>query len=122
MNALLHSYRTAVAFTPERFHPVPVAQSERTRVLLVCLEPGQFIPVHSPGVDLTVVVLEGTGMLVAGEREETISPGAVAFAPAGAARGLQAATRLVVLNVVTPPPTEADHAEVTAGLRRGRWR
>ncbi len=122
MSALLRSYRTAAAFTPERFNPVPIAQSARARVLLVCLEPGQFIPVHSPGVDLAVVVLEGEGTLVAGEREETIGPGAVAFAPAGAARGLKAATRLVVLNVVTPPPTEADHAEVAAGLRRGRWR
>ncbi len=122
MSTLLRSYRTAASFTPERFHAAPIAQSARTRVLLVCLEAGQFIPVHSPGVDLTVVVLEGEGTLVAGEREEAIAPGAIAFAPAGAARGLKAATRLVVLNVVTPPPTEADHAEVAAGLRRGRWR
>ncbi len=122
MSTLLRSYRAAAAFTPQRFNAVPIAQSERTRVLLVCLEPGQFIPVHSPGVDIAVVVLEGEGTLVAGEREETIGPGAVAFAPAGTARGLTAATKLVVLNVVTPPPTAADHAEVAAGLRRGRWR
>jgi quercetin dioxygenase-like cupin family protein len=122
MSTLIGSYRAAVAFKPERFNPVPIAQSERTRVLLVCLEPGQFIPVHRPAVDIAIVVLEGEGTLVAGEREEAIGPGAIAFAPAGTARGLKAATRLVVLNVVTPPPTEADHAEVAAGLRRGRWR
>jgi quercetin dioxygenase-like cupin family protein len=122
MTALLTSYRTAVAFSADRFNPVPVAQNDRARVLVVCLEPGQFIPVHRPGVDLTLAVLEGEGTLVVGDREETVGPGAVAFAPAGTARGLRAATRLVVLNVVTPPPTDADHAEVMAGLRRGRWR
>ncbi|HLY23537.1 MAG TPA: cupin domain-containing protein [bacterium] len=121
MSALMSSYRTAVAFTPERFNPVPIAQSDRVKVLLVCLEPGQFIPVHRPGVDLTIAVLEGEGTLALGDREEAIGPGAVAFAPAGTARGLRAATRLVVLNVVTPPPTDADHAGVAAGLRRGRW-
>lgn len=122
MSALVSSYRSAAAFRWERFNAVPISQSECTRVLLVCLEPGQFIPVHTPGVDLTVVVLEGEGRLAVGDREETIAPGAIAFAPAGTTRGLKATTRLVVLNVVTPPPTDADHAEVAAGLKRGRWR
>ncbi|HEV2281834.1 MAG TPA: cupin domain-containing protein [bacterium] len=122
MSALMSSYRTAVAFKPEHFNPVPVAQGDRVKVLLVCLEPGQFIPVHRPEVDLTIAVLEGEGTLALGDREEAIGPGTVAFAPAGTARGLRAATRLVALNVVTPPPTDADHAEVAAGLRRGRWR
>jgi quercetin dioxygenase-like cupin family protein len=72
--------------------------------------------------DLTIAVLEGEGTLALGDHEEAIGPGTVAFAPAGTARGLRAATRLVVLNVVTPPPTDADHAGVAAGLRRGRWR
>ncbi len=35
---------------------------------------------------------------------------------------LKATTRLVVLHVVTPPPTEEDHAGVVAGLQRGRLR
>ena len=122
MSTLVSSYRSTAAFRPERFNPIPIAQSERTRVLLVCLEPGQFIPVHTPGVDLTIAVLEGEGRLVVGDREETIAPGAIAFAPAGTTRGLKATTRLVVLNVVTPPPTDADHAEVASGLKRGRWR
>lgn len=122
MSTLMSSYRTAVAFSRERFNPVPIAQSKHTRVLLVCLEPNQFIPVHQPGVGLTIAVLVGDGTLVVGDREEAIGPGAVALVPAGTARGLKAATRLVALTVVTPPPTDADHAEVAAGLRRGRWR
>ena len=37
------------------------------------------------------------------------------------ARGIHAETRMVPLHVVTPPPTEKDHAEVQAGLRSGTW-
>jgi len=92
------------------------------RVLLVCLEPGQFIPVHHPGVDIAIVVLEGAGRVVAGDRDEEVRPGAVVVVPAGDARGLLATAQLVALTVVTPPPTEQDHTEVAAGLQRGRWR
>lgn len=117
-----NSYQEAVAFQPGRFNPLMLAGNERAKVILVCFEPGQFIPVHRPGVDLTLLVLEGEGRLVADEQETTIGPGALAFVPAGEARGILAETRLVILHVVTPPPTDADHMEVMAGLQRGAWR
>ena len=122
MSVLIPSYRSRAAFVPERFNPVAVGGTERVKVLLVCCEPGQFIPVHQPGVDLTLVVLEGEGRLVAGAQEEPVQAGAVAFIPAGEARGLKAESRLVALHVVTPPPTEADHAGVAEKLKRGEWK
>lgn len=122
MAILTTSYDQMATFRSEHFNPVLLAESERVKVLLVCLEPGQFIPVHRPGVDLTLVVLEGQGQIVVGNREGPIGPGAIAFAPAGETRGLKAETRLVALHVVAPPPTEADHVEVQAGFERGAWR
>lgn len=122
MSATVRSAREAATFRPERFNPVLVAENERARMLVVCFEPGQFIPVHRPGVDLSLVVLEGEGLLVADGREEPVAPGTVAFVPAGEMRGLKATTRLVAVTVVTPPPTDADHAEVAARLRRGEFR
>jgi quercetin dioxygenase-like cupin family protein len=121
MAKYLNSYRQAAAFRPERFNPVVVAENERVKVIEACFEPGQFIPVHQPGVDLTLAVLEGTGSLVAGEGERPLVPGTVAFVPAGEARGIKATTRLVLLHVVTPPPTDADHVQVASGLQRGAW-
>lgn len=120
--AVLTSSQQAAAFRGERFDPVVIAGNERVKVILACFEPEQFIPVHQPGVDLTLCVLEGEGTLVAGEREEQIRPGVIAFIPAGEARGIKAATRLVLLHVVTPPPTDADHSQVAAGLERGDWK
>ncbi len=122
MTEVLHSYQDAVEFRPERFNPITLAGNQRAKVILACFEPDQFIPVHQPGVDLTLVVMEGQAQIVAGEREESVQAGAVAFVPAGERRGIKAETRLVILHVVTPPPTQEDHTQVMAGLQAGRWR
>ena len=122
MAVLLSSYREAVSFKPEKFNPVAIAASSHLKAVLTCLEPGQFIPVHRPGVDMLLLVLEGEGQLVAGDKEEVAGPGTTVFVPAGEARGLKAATRLVTVHVVSPPPTETDHAEVAARLRQGVWK
>lgn len=121
MTYVLPSYRDAVAFNPERFNPMTLAGNERAKVILACFEPGQFIPVHRPGVDLSLLVLEGEGRIVAGEEELSVQAGAIAFVPAGERRGIKAETRLVILHVVTPPPTQEDHVQVMAGLQAGRW-
>lgn len=119
---VLASYRQAINFNAERFNPVIIAENERARTMLACFEAGQFIPVHRPGVDLTLTILEGRGVLAAGDSELPFEPGTTAVIAAGDARGLKAETRTVALFVVTPPPTAADHTEVMAGLRRGSWR
>src|SRR5437870_3712401 len=117
MAAILGSYRDAVAFRPERFNPVLVAAGAYMKAVLTCLEPGQFIPVHRPGVDMVLIVLEGEGHMVAGDAHEAVHAGSVIFVPAGEARGMRAETRLVALHVVGPPPTEKDHVAVMAILK-----
>ncbi len=122
MAVFLDSYRSAAAYQAGRFNAVALGGNGRAKVILACFEPGQFIPVHTPGVDLSLVVLEGTGRIVAGGEEMAVGPGSAAFIPAGESRGIKAETRLVLFHVVTPPPTEADHTEVMQGLKRGTWR
>ena len=122
MAVFIKSYKDVAAFRPERFNPVPVAANERVRVIVASFEPGQFIPVHRHGVDLTLLVLEGEGSVIVGDKEERVGPGSLAFVPAGEARGVKADSHLVILHVVTPPPTETDHAEVAAGFQRGTWK
>lgn len=119
---ILKDFHDAARFQPERFAPVSVGETERMRVVLTCFEPGQFIPVHSPAVDMALVVLEGEGTVVAGEEEARVGPGALIVVPAGQSRGVHAATRLVAVHVVSPPPREQDHAQVQSGLQRGTWR
>ena len=99
-----------------------LAQTDRLKVVLTCFEAGQFIPVHSPGVDMALVILEGTATVVAGDAEVPAGPGAIVVVPAGESRGVKASTRLVAVHVVSPPPAEDDHAAVQAGLERKDWR
>ncbi len=122
MAVYLKSYREAAAFRPEKFNPVMLASSAHLKAVLTCLEAGQFIPVHRPGVDMLLVVLEGEGRIVAGDQEEAAHPGTAVFVPAGEARGLKAESRLLALHVVSPPPTDADHVEVAARLKQGSWK
>lgn len=121
MSVLRNSYRDSIAFRPERFNPVLIAAGAHMKAVLTCLEPGQFIPIHRPGVDMLLIVLEGEGELIAGEQQGAAGPGTVVFVPAGEARGVKAASRLVALHVVSPPPTERDHVEVMARLKQGEW-
>ncbi len=120
--AIYADYHAAARFQKERFSPVQLADTERTRVVLTCFEPDQFIPVHAPGVDMTLIVLEGDGIVVAGQHEQSVGPGAIVVVPAHQARGVKATTRMVAVHVVSPPPGEMDHSAVQSGLQRGSWR
>ncbi len=122
MAVFVQSYEQRAAFRPDKFNPVLIAENERVRVIEACFEPGEFIPVHQPTVDLTLVVLKGTGTLIADGQEHPLAPGTLAFIPGGESRGIRAETRLVLLHVVTPPPNEADHIQVASGLQRGIWK
>jgi quercetin dioxygenase-like cupin family protein len=70
---------------------------------------------------MLMIVLEGHGEVVAGDRKETAGPGTMIFALAGEDRGIRADSRLVALHVVSPPPTDKDHVEVMARLKEGKW-
>lgn len=71
-------------------------EDDKIKVILAGLEPGQKIPVH-PEAQAVYHFLEGTGwMTVDGERI-AVSSGATVFTPAGAARGMEAETRLAFL-------------------------
>src|SRR6266542_2731852 len=118
---ILSDYGAYTRFEAERFSPVALAQTARLKVVLTCFEAGQFIPVHAPGVDMVLVVLEGVGTVVAGQAESSVGSGSIVVVPAGESRGVKASTRLVAVHVVSPPPAESDHAAVQEGLKRGTW-
>ncbi|HTN71450.1 MAG TPA: cupin domain-containing protein [Methylomirabilota bacterium] len=122
MATILTDYQQKAAFQPDRFNPVVISENERVKVILACFEAGQFIPVHHPKVDLTLVILQGEGLLAAGEQEVKVGPGAMAFIRAGEARGLKAESHMVALHIVSPPPTDSDHVEVMSKLQKGVWR
>lgn len=112
-------YGKLVHYDKERFNAIALGEGAHLKALLTTFLPGQFIPLHTPDVDLALLVLRGKGWLVVGEREMELGPGSVALVPQGIRRGIRATTRMILFQVVAPPPTESDHTEVQSKLARG---
>jgi quercetin dioxygenase-like cupin family protein len=111
------------AYDDETFSAQTIHETERQKVVLGYFEPGQFIPVHAPDSDVTVTVVSGTGLVRDGDDEHRVEPGDVVAIPAGTDRGVRADddTRLEATLVTAPPPTDAEHAPVRKGLKRGEF-
>lgn len=108
-----------VEFDPARFAAKPLFESPEMKVLQAAFRAGQFIPVHKPDVHVVLYILSGEGEVVAGEKRRHVKEGDLLVIPRKMARGVKAKTDLVVLHVVSPPPTEADHGDMAARIARG---
>jgi len=110
-------------YDAERFATSGVFRSDRMKVVCGYFEPGQFIPVHAPDSDVAITVRSGAGIVREGETEHAVEPGDVVVVEAGTDRGVKASEgeRLEAVLVTAPPPTDAEHAPVREGLKRGEF-
>ncbi len=108
-----------VAFDPNRFAPKPLFESPEMKVIQAAFRAGQFIPVHKPDVHVVLYILSGEGEVVAGETRRHVKEGDLVVIPRKVARGVKAKTDMVVLHVVSPSPTKADHGDMAARIARG---
>jgi len=108
-----------VTFDPNRFAPKPLFESPEMKVIQAAFRAGQFIPIHKPDVHVVLYILSGEGEVVAGEKRRQVKEGDLVVVPRKVARGVRAKTDMVVLHVVSPPPTNADHGDMAARIARG---
>lgn len=110
-------------YDDDQFNAVGAFKSDRTKVVCGFFRPGQFIPVHAPGSDLTVVVRSGSAVVREGETEHEVSEGDVVVVEADTDRGIKADDEdgLEALLITAPPPTDAEHDPVREGLRTGQF-
>ena len=95
-------------FQPDKMAKIALATTGRAQLDLYCLEPAQAQKPHTHAdQDKIYYVLEGRGRFVVSGVEESLGAGEAVVAPAGAEHGLvnDGPDRLVVLVVVSPPPT-----------------
>jgi len=109
------------AFQPGKFNARTIFENADGKVVLAYFEPGQFIPVHAPDANLTLVVMEGEGLVVAGNEKRSVTRGDVVVVPRGERRGVLAKTRLIAVHTVAPLPGPHDHDDVKAKLLQGRF-
>src|SRR3972149_5365811 len=97
------------SFEEKRFNPKSVYQTEDIKVILAYFRKNQFIPVHTPGIDVVLCILEGEAEVVAGDEKIIAQKGDLIIVPGGIKRGVKAITEeLTVLHVVQPPPSDED--------------
>ena len=83
-------------FSQDGPRPQVLLESDELKTLVAGLEPGQRIPVHPEGASVYYFI-EGTGWMTVDGVRYDVGPGATLILPAGAARGVEAQTRLVFL-------------------------
>ncbi|HVY55761.1 MAG TPA: DUF2249 domain-containing protein [Thermodesulfobacteriota bacterium] len=103
------------------FTPVPVYASKDYKVLMVYLKAGQFIPVHTPKIDLILIVHSGEGEVVAGDTKREVGPGDIVIVPGGTKRGIVARTDMEAFHLVSPVPAVQDHDGVMEMIHEGRF-
>jgi quercetin dioxygenase-like cupin family protein len=84
-------------FRPGKLLPELVYGSDRVRVFLLCLEPGQGLPARADSEEMVCCCLEGKAKLTLCDETVSLSAGEIAGADAGMVRGIEAEDRCVVL-------------------------
>lgn len=118
---IITSFRKERKYSNKAFSPVPIYMANNYRVILTYFRAGQFIPVHSPNIDLVFLVQSGTGEIVAGSKRQQIRSGDIIIVPRGQKRGIRANTDMEALHLVSPPPNGSDHEAVVKKLSSGRF-
>lgn len=85
-----------VVFSSGMPQPQVLGEDPKIKVIVAGLEPGARIPVH-PEASAMYYILEGSGLMTVDERQFAVQPGMVILTPDGAARGIEAHTRLSLL-------------------------
>ncbi len=91
-------------FDAERVVSKLLHDSERCRVVLFCLEPGQEVSPHQSSSEVVFYGVEGKGTVSVGADEAVIAPGIIVVCPPMLPHGIKAGSRTTVLAVITPRP------------------
>ncbi len=92
------NWRDQVIFSAPSPQPQVLHEDAKIKVVVVGLEPGGRIPVHTGGAGV-YHFLAGTGQMTVDDKPFAVQAGATLVIPDGAARGLLAQTRLAFIAV-----------------------
>lgn len=89
MKNLILDYRSQTVFSKKKANRIPIAASDRSRINLWCLSPGQHIQPHVHDGDHIWVVLEGRGTFLGKDTKSGLGADTVLFLPAGNSHGIE---------------------------------
>jgi quercetin dioxygenase-like cupin family protein len=97
-NVLYPDWREVVVYPAQGAQPHVLVETDQYRSVIAGLAAGSSIPPHPEGPSV-FHFLEGSGRMTVGEETFAVQAGATVIVPAGAKRGVEAATRLAFLAV-----------------------
>ena len=78
-------------------------------------------PRPRPDVHVALYIVSGEGEVVAGKERRNVTEGDLVVVPRKMRRGVKAKTDMIVLHVVSPSPTQADHGDMGERIARGEF-
>lgn len=94
--AYVQDTKSLAVFSAGGPNPQFLVDTPQFGVLVVGLEPGGRIPLHS-GEPAMYHIIEGEGLMTVGDETYDLRPGATVIVPGGVRRGMNARTRVVFL-------------------------
>lgn len=95
---MLKDWKERVVFSKEGPQPQVLEENTLFKTILAGLEAGQSIPVH-PELGAVYFILQGSGWMTVDEERFPIEAGSIITMGNGAARGMEATSRLAFLAV-----------------------
>lgn len=95
---LFPNWKDKVLYPAEGAQPQLLEESEKFKVVIAGLEPGQKIPLH-PESQGIYIFLEGSGEMTVNAETFIVEAGSTVITPDGANRGIEASTRLAFIAV-----------------------
>lgn len=96
--------KTLRQFDSRRFVSQLIHDSEKARVALFCLEPGQEVSPHTAPSEVVFIGLEGKGQVLVGKDEVAVEAQSLVVCPPHVPHGIKAEQRLVIVAVIAPRP------------------
>jgi quercetin dioxygenase-like cupin family protein len=106
----LNRVSSLAKFAPDKMGKSTLVHGDFLFAGLNSFEPGQEHAPHAhEGQDKLYLVLEGSGVVRIDDQAEVLNAGDAAFAPAGVVHSIHnsGAERLVVMAILSPPPSAA---------------
>jgi len=104
MAGLRGNLRDLVEYDPERRVVKLLHDSERLRLVLFCLRPGQEVPEHATPSEVVFLVLEGEGEVGIGGESHRAGSGDILSCPPDAPHSLKGEKDFAVLAFIAPRP------------------
>lgn len=118
---LAYQMNVLASFAPDKLVRKLVGSSESVEIEVICLDTGQFIPIHRADSNMVFLIWEGRADFYMGDQVNQVATGHVITVPAGQKRGVQARTKVIAFVIHSPPLDESLWEAINKAIDEGNF-